>query len=606
MEKLYTYDCITKTHLRSNSRNFNYSDGEEVEIRLFNIIETAHDVSTTSIELVNAIVDWPSEYHLSKTRHNLLRPLNIKAHHRVLELGSGCGAMTRYLGETGATVVAVEGSKRRAQISASRCRDLPNVTIYCDNLIDFVNEEKFDFVTLIGVLEYAPKFIQSHDPIIRCLEHARSFLKEDGILVLAIENQLGLKYFNGFAEDHLGVPYYGINDLYCKTDPITFGRHTISEKLNTAGFHKQKFLFPFPDYKHPTLILDESAFLDKRLNIPDLLHRSISNDHTGQNRRTFHEQLAWKPIADNNLIPDLANSFLVLAAIHENCLSDTTTSWLARTYTSERLPAFSTETIFSAQENNICVEKKQVHPPLSGQETRLGAGNLLHQIPSRDVYTTGNLYITEIQTPLARGAGIESFAKWASDWINILLHNTNYHAGKAMLSGEWLDAIPTNFIRNSNGELVQIDKEWNISCEIPLCWIIIRGIINSLATCPTSPKISHLTYRQIVHNTLAIEGLHHLITDEMFSEYCEYDAQLRTIVFGSKYSPTSVSDMLNRPAEYSIGGRMLQEEVEMLRSEINRIKSTTSWQVTKPIRLLANLPSIAWEKLSKIRYKSSL
>jgi 16S rRNA A1518/A1519 N6-dimethyltransferase RsmA/KsgA/DIM1 with predicted DNA glycosylase/AP lyase activity len=83
--------------------------------------------------------------------------------------------MTRYLGETGATVIAVEGSLRRAEIAAERCRDLRNVSVYCDNLIQFEAEGHFDIVTLIGVLEYAPCFISSEDPVGACLAAARCF-----------------------------------------------------------------------------------------------------------------------------------------------------------------------------------------------------------------------------------------------------------------------------------------------------------------------------------------------------------------------------------------------------------------------------------------------
>ena len=82
--------------------DFPYSDGAEVESRLFNIVRSAGDRSTFSRELASAITDWPSEYHLSSGRHCLLRPLGIGPQDRVLELGCGCGAITRFLGESGA------------------------------------------------------------------------------------------------------------------------------------------------------------------------------------------------------------------------------------------------------------------------------------------------------------------------------------------------------------------------------------------------------------------------------------------------------------------------------------------------------------------------
>src|ERR1700733_9565783 len=105
-----TYIWDEQWHLsrRAAVDAFAYSDGLEVEDRLLTIVSQAADRGTFSSDLAAAITDWPSEYHLSRFRHCLLRPLNIKAGARVLELGCGCGAITRYLGELGAKVTAVE------------------------------------------------------------------------------------------------------------------------------------------------------------------------------------------------------------------------------------------------------------------------------------------------------------------------------------------------------------------------------------------------------------------------------------------------------------------------------------------------------------------
>ena len=133
MKTHYLFDPEQRIWQRSAEQTIAYSDGYIVENRLLEVMKNSKDLSSTSTELQAAIQDWPSEYHLSWVRSNLLRSLQLYKTDEILELGCGCGAISRFLGETVAKVVAVEGSKERAKIAAERCRDLPNVDVYCDN-----------------------------------------------------------------------------------------------------------------------------------------------------------------------------------------------------------------------------------------------------------------------------------------------------------------------------------------------------------------------------------------------------------------------------------------------------------------------------------------
>ena len=248
--------------IRSDYGGICYSDGDQVEQRIAGIINNACDLSVLSAELASHCKDWPSLYHLSRRRANLLRPLeNQLQNASVLEVGAGCGAISRYMGEVGAQVLALEGSPYRASIAASRCRDLPNVTVVADAFHLFEPVQRFDVVTLIGVLEYARKFFPSSggDPVNAMLARARNFLKPGGKLIIAIENQLGLKYFAGFPEDHTGKPMFGIEEHYSADGVVTFGRRELGERAAKAGLAAQQWWYPFPDYKLPTLLISEAG-----------------------------------------------------------------------------------------------------------------------------------------------------------------------------------------------------------------------------------------------------------------------------------------------------------------------------------------------------------
>ena len=187
----YFWDDQFHLYRTKNPGEFSYSDGVEVEERLLSIVSNAKDRSTFSQELAEPICDWPTEYYFSRFRHCLVRPLDLHSGDKVLELGCGCGAITRYLGEIGANVVAVEGSLARARVAAERCRDLTNVRVVVDDLLSFETDERFDCILLIGVLEYAALFSGREKPFEHYLQAVTRFLAPGGRVVIAIENKVG-------------------------------------------------------------------------------------------------------------------------------------------------------------------------------------------------------------------------------------------------------------------------------------------------------------------------------------------------------------------------------------------------------------------------------
>lgn len=587
MRSHYVHDLITNVWKRVGSDKFPYSDGDEVENRLLRIIEGAIDISTSSEELARAIVDWPTEYHLSTTRHNLLRPFAIGAEHKVLELGCGCGAMTRYLGETGATVVAVEGSMRRSQIAASRCRDLPNVTVYCDNLIDFSAPLEFDFVTLIGVLEYSPIFIQGPDPIDTCLRHARSMLNADGALVLAIENQLGLKYFNGCSEDHVSIPYYGINGLYKCHDPVTFGRYALAKILTEAGLLEHEFYFPFPDYKLPGLIVNEVALRERCLNLADLLIPHTGRCYPETHHRAFAEDLAWCSVIDNSLLADLANSFLVLAR-HSNATTPRT-AWMAKMFSrGHRRPCYQIESsIEQTNDGTLIVRKSRVFPDAAGNASLW----LRHAVSDSD-YLPGKLCIARVHRAMAREAGMDELAACFAPWLNFLLSRTTTDSsGDYWLPGNFVDCIPANMIETNAGELHYFDAEWSSETPIPLSWIVIRGVIYSLSGCLENSMLLNETYRKF---TTGIAKRNHInLSLANFTVADQLERQLVEECHADHHSIPRFSDFLDNPLFLTV--RLAQHSTDYQRSlawhqtELARVKRTVSWRITMPIRVTWNI-----------------
>ena len=107
----YQLDASTGIWSRPDFQGINYSDGYKVERRIEAVINSTSDLTVFSAELRSHYTDWASTYHLSSTRANILRPFQLTKNQDILEIGAGCGALTRYLGECGAHVLALEGSE---------------------------------------------------------------------------------------------------------------------------------------------------------------------------------------------------------------------------------------------------------------------------------------------------------------------------------------------------------------------------------------------------------------------------------------------------------------------------------------------------------------
>jgi SAM-dependent methyltransferase len=572
----YLRSSESGVYMREGYAGIPYSDGGELESRMLGDVIACTDVSDSSPELRGRITDWPSEYHFSPLRANLLRPFSFKGK-RVLELGCGCGALTRFLGESGADVVAVEGSPRRAAIAAARCRDLPNVRVYCDNIAGFGVDNDFEVVTLIGVLEYARVFFPSTDDAVqRCLQIARGFLADDGELYLAIENQLGLKYFNGCSEDHTGIPYFGIHDCYTEQGVVTFGKKELAGRLQAAGFTNTEFFFPFPDYKLPELILSEQALAHPDLCLGDLLCHANSRDYGKPALQAFHEGLAWRGIARNGLVGDLANSFLVRASKKvEKCPAD----WYAHTYAAGRLREYATENVIFQKDGALQVSKRNL---FNGADA--GPSPRIRHVIGTQSYVSGTLYIVDLQRMMANGDGMDAVTEWARPWLKFLRENANE---RGQLPGEFIDCIPTNLICGRDRQFHYIDAEWQATSEIPLVWVAVRGLIISSLVSPMPTAFESMTYRCFAAAILDDAGIAY--TDRDWEVLAEWEDSLRMMCYGRFRDPVGFADRLNlkvmpRPVFLTIHNVLNQAE-----AEIKRVKGTVSWKVTKPLRFIYNM-----------------
>ena len=254
-------------------------------------------------------IRWPVYYHITPIRKNILKWYPFKENAKVLEVGAGMGAITNVICEKAGHVTSVDLSKQRTSAIIERCKDRENLELIIGNFNDIKFDKKFDYIALIGVLEYAPLYTNSETPFKTFLDYVKTLLKEDGKLLIAIENQMGLKYFSGAPEDHNGRIFDGITGYENKKGIRTFGKKELTNILKNSGFEYTKFYYPLPDYKLPTKIFSDD-YLPTEETIDEYMPY-VSNDNLSV---LFDEKKVYKELIRNGLFQDLANSFFVEAS----------------------------------------------------------------------------------------------------------------------------------------------------------------------------------------------------------------------------------------------------------------------------------------------------
>lgn len=282
-----------------------YSDGEIEDL----LLEIAKTYPPSNLD--QAVADyqnWPVLYHFSHMRTNILEWVPFEGNEEVLEVGSGCGAITGALADKAGAVTCIDLSKKRSMINAYRNRERDHIAIMVGNFQDIEKRltGQYDIITLIGVFEYASSYIGGKQPYVSFLEKMKRLLKPGGKILVAIENRLGLKYWAGATEDHVGELFEGLEG-YPKTGYAkTFSQPELNRIMEQAGFLKYTYFYPYPDYKLPTVIYSDD-YLPK---VGELSQNKVNFDR--HRVSLFQEEQVFDSLIEDGLFPLYSNSYFVI------------------------------------------------------------------------------------------------------------------------------------------------------------------------------------------------------------------------------------------------------------------------------------------------------
>jgi 2-polyprenyl-3-methyl-5-hydroxy-6-metoxy-1,4-benzoquinol methylase len=608
----YKKDIENNIWKKNDYQGIPYNDGDDIENKIKSILQNCKNVDVHSSELKNHCIDWPQTYHLSPERSNIIRPFSQEFNGKdVLEIGGGCGAISRYLGECGATLVTLEGSIRRASIARERTRDLKNVTIIADSFEGFSTDYKFDIVTLIGVLEYANVFSNCSNPINYMLKKAKSFLKPNGKLIVAIENRLGLKYFAGASEDHIGTPMYGIEGRYKTDEVITFGKIELKERFLDSGFKSIDFYAPFPDYKFPSFILSEKSLNMKGFDSKIFPILSSCRDPLLPRITNFNIERVWEYIDKNKLTLDLSNSFLCVGKVGE--LEDYSNPPIAYSYSTNRHKMFCKERLFLTRDNGDIYTT--VNFPYFDTNLKDQSSLVELNIEEDSGYKYGKLLILDMVSIITSVEWKrEDLLSFFEIYLDILRSESGVSDDEltidTLMPNFLLDAIPQNIIILDDGSHFLIDKEWQYTKKLELGYLIFRtsiSIVNIITKMGIPKDKSIATLRDFIFYLFDVISFP--LSEEKYQEYIKNEKELRFSITGcdifnfnddvilvTKNSSDIVSEFnfnqqfnISNIEKHKLEIEKHKLEIENLRCNIQMIKNSLSWRITQPLRKINSI-----------------
>ena len=537
LDQPYQYQEAHGIWRRPDFTGIAYSDGTDVEGRLLEQLQSASDLSVLSVELKRLCVDWVSTYHLSCNRANILRPIGSLADRDVLEIGSGCGAITRYLGESGARVLALEGSERRARITRARTRDLDKVTVLAESFERFSTASRFDVVTLIGVLEYAAQFVSGPSPALAMLRKAAELLKPGGRLVIAIENRFGLKYFAGADEDHVGQRMFGIEDRYRPNGVRTYGRAELDQLLRLAGFEQVRTMAAFPDYKLPVSIVTQEGLAHPDFDAGALASQTSKQDPQLPYLLNFAPDRVWPGLVANGMALDMANSFLVVAGQGSDGAAGTELAWH---FSASRQPGFCKQTVFrSSAQGAVTVSYDRL---ASGVGPIHQIDGITNDIGHEATFQRGHTLEHELRSILfADGWSVDDLRQPLGDYLSFLGQVAAMEDRPGLdqaVSGRLIDCIPQNLIRDTGGQLHAIDAEWQVDQELPVGFLIFRSmlaIVYSLHRIGSDRDHMVETPADLLRTCFAAVG--HTLTDDELRAHVDLESRLQSTIIGIDQDP---------------------------------------------------------------------
>ena len=438
--------------------------------------------------------------------------------------------------------------------------------------------ETYDYILLSNCMRLLSGFFES-DSCDRFLEGIKKHLKNEGHVLFVVQNRIGLKYLAGFPDKTKEFSFLE-SSMKIKKQNL-FSKNEL-ERLIKQHFLNSRFFYFYPDYRNV-----KEVFNDNTIN--SINYSSINNPIDNNIVTLFDEKNVNEVLMKNEVSDIFANAFFVDASNGkiENSgdyykISDNRSAAYSIiteiNLNDNRVYKYSCNQEGKSHLNQIAVNSrksilKTLEYTYSENEERVSA-ELLKGKTLKDVL---DQYIEEMDFDSFQEK-IFDFKKWISvkTYKHTYVENEEYERvfGTNYIKKQidYTDGINIDILFDNvfvNDGWIIIDPEWIFDFPIPIDFVLFRSLNNFYFSSDIKRYYSLGEYLN-----------HFGLSDEEISVFKKMDNHFIYNYIGTKkidYKANNIVDLQ----------RIYQDSLDAYR--LHEIEKSTSWRITKPIRILKDL-----------------
>ena len=438
--------------------------------------------------------------------------------------------------------------------------------------------ETYDFILLSNCMRLLSGFFEG-DSCDNFLEEIKKHLKKEGHVLFVVQNRIGLKYLAGFPDK---TKEFSLLESSLKIEKQNLFSKNELKKLVKQHFFNSRFFYFYPDYKNV-----KEVFSDNTIN---KINYSSINNPIDKNIVTLFDEKNMNEVLMKNEASDIfANAFFVDA-------SDGKIDNYGDYYkiSNNRSDEFSIITEININDNRVykysCNQAGRVHLIQIAVNSRKSVlRTLTYTYIDNEERVSAELLkgktLKDILDKYIEEKDFDSFQKKIFDfkkWIRVKTYKHTYAKnekyekvfGNNYLKGQvdYTDGINIDILFDNvfvNDEWIIIDPEWVFDFPIPTDFVLFRSLNNFYFNSEIKRYYSLGEY-------LNYFGL----SDEEISVYQKMDNHFIYNYIGTKkidYKANNVVDLQ----------KIYQDSLDAYR--LHEIEKSTSWRITKPIRILKDL-----------------